>query len=160
MSKRLTIISVLTLLSISVASAQTPTPDALAAARDLVNTLKLSDQFRALLPGILLSIRPVLTQDRPEMERDFDATAPKIVEAYAPHLKAMVDAAATVYVNNFTVDELREMEAFYHSPPGQKLLQNSQAIAQQIDQIGRDGTRKAAEDLRMRLAELLRQKAR
>src|SRR5438874_9852836 len=88
MSKRLTIISVLTLLSISVASAQTPTPDALAAARDLVNTLKLSDQFRALLPGILLSIRPVLTQDRPEMERDFDATAPKIVEAYAPHLKA------------------------------------------------------------------------
>lgn len=158
MSKRLRIIGVLTLLSVGVASAQTPTPDALTAARDLVDTLKLSDQFKALLPGILLGIKPVLAQDRPEMERDFDAMAPKIVEAYAPHLKAMVDAAAKVYVNNFTVDELREMDAFYHRPAGQKLLQVSQAIAQQIDQIGRDGTRKAAEDLRMRLAELLRQK--
>lgn len=158
MSKRMTIIGTLLLFSIGVASAQTPSPDAMSAARNLVNTLKLSDQFRALLPGILLSIKPVLTQDRPELERDFDTMAPKIADAYAPHFNAMVDAAAAVYASSFTVDELREMEAFYRRPAGQKLLQKSQAIAQQIDQIGRDGGRKAAEDLRVRLAELLRPK--
>ena len=159
MSKRLTIIGVLLLLSTCMASAQTPSPDAMTAARTLVHTLKLSDQFRALLPGILLSIKPVLTQDRPEMERDFDAMAPKIAESYAPHFNAMVDAAATAYASNFSVDELREMEAFYSKPAGQKLLQKSQAVAQQIDQIGRDGSRKAAEDLRVRLADVMRQKA-
>ena len=41
---------------------------------------------------------------------------------------------------------------------GQKLLQKSQAITQQGIQIGQDASRKATEDLRMRLTELLRQK--
>ena len=70
----------------------------------------------------------------------------------------MVDSAASVYATNFTVDELREMDAFYRLPVGQKLLQKSQAITQQCIQIGQDASRKAAEDLRMRLTELLRQK--
>jgi hypothetical protein len=56
------------------------------------------------------------------------------------------------------VDELREIDAFYRLPVGQKLLQKSQAIAQQCIQIGQDASRKATEDLRMRLTELLRQK--
>jgi len=70
----------------------------------------------------------------------------------------MVDAAATVYSNNFTVDELREIEVFYRQPAGQKLVQNSQAITQQIQQISQDGARKASDDLRTRLTDLLRQK--
>jgi hypothetical protein len=56
------------------------------------------------------------------------------------------------------VDELREIDAFYRLPVGQKLLQKSQAITQQGIQIGQDASRKAAENLRMRLTELLRQK--
>lgn len=70
----------------------------------------------------------------------------------------MVDSAASVYATNFSVDELREIDAFYRLPVGQKLLQKSQAITQQGIQIGQDASRKAAEDLRMRLTELLRQK--
>jgi uncharacterized protein len=81
-----------------------------------------------------------------------------IADAYAPHFNAMVDAAATVYANNFTVEELREIEAFYHRPAGQKLLQKSKSITQQSEQIGQDGARKAGDDLRARLTDLLRQK--
>lgn len=158
MSKRVTIIGVLLLFSISAAPAQTPSPDAMSAARNLVNTLKLSDQYKALLPAILLSIKPALTQDRPEIEREYDAMTPTIRDAYTPYFNAMVDAATTVYANNFTVDELREIEAFYRRPAGQKLLQKSQAITEQTAQIGQDGGRKAAEDLRTRLTESLRQK--
>ena len=58
----------------------------------------------------------------------------------------------------FTADELREIEAFYRGPTGQKLLQNSQAITEQVAQVGRDGGGKAADDLRARLTEALRQK--
>ena len=158
MSKRATIIGVLLLFSISVAPAQTPSPEAVSAARKLVDTLKLSDQFKAQLPVILLNIKPVVVQGRPEIERDYDAMTTTIADAYTPHFNAMVDAAATVYANNFTVEELREIEAFYRRPAGQKLLQKSQAITQQGIQIGQDASRKAAEDLRMRLTDLLRQK--
>jgi uncharacterized protein len=158
MSKRVKIVGALLLCWISVAPAQSPSPDTMAAAHKLVDTLKLSDQFKAQLPVILLSIKPVVVQDRPEIERDYDAMTPTIADAYTPHFNAMVNAAATVYANNFTVDELREIEAFYRQPAGQKLLQKWQAITQQTEQIGQDGARKAGDDLRTRLTDLLRQK--
>lgn len=159
MPRRLLIICSILLFSTCVAPAQTPSPEAMAAARSLVTTLGLSDQYKALLPVILLGLKPVVTQERPEMERAFDAVLPKVAEAYAPYYTAMVDAAATVYANNFTVDELREIEAFYGRPAGKKLLEKSQAIAQQSTQVGQETGRKATEALRARLTELLRQTA-
>ena len=159
MSRRLLIICSILLFSTCVAPAQTPSPEAMTAARSLVTTLGLSDQYKALLPVILLSLKPVLTQERPEMERAFDAVLPKMAEVYAPYYTAMVDAAAAVYANTFTVDELRDIEAFYSRPAGKKLLEKSQVIAQQSTQVGQETGRKATEALRARLTELLRQTA-
>ena len=158
MSKRLTIIGVMLLFSISTAAAQAPSPDALAVARSLISTMKLTDQYKALLPVVLLSIKPAVVQGRAEIERDYDAMAAQIADAYAPYYSSMVDSAASLYASNFTVDELREIDAFYRLPVGQKLLQKSLPITQQSMQIGQDASRKAAEDLRIRLTDLLRQK--
>src|SRR5438067_2415645 len=158
MSRRLLIIASMLLFSICPSPAQTPSPDAMAAARSLVTTMKLSDQYKALLPAILLSLKPALTQDRPEIERDYDAMMPMIVDAFTPYYAAMVDGIATIYANNFTAGELREIEAFYRQPVGQKFLEKAQAITQQSMQVGQDVSRKAAEDLRTRLTEALRQK--
>ena len=114
MSKRLMIIGVMLLFSISTAPAQTPSPEALAVARSLISTMKLTDQYKALLPVILLSIKPALVQGRPEIERDYDAMAAQIGDAYAPYYSSMVDSAASLYASNFTVDELREIDAAGH----------------------------------------------
>ena len=156
--KRLMIAGSVLLFSIGVARAQTPSPEAMAAARELVTTLKLSDQYKALLPVILLGLKPALTQDRPEIERDYDAMMPAVADAYTPYYNAMVDSIATVYANSFSVDELRQIEAFYRQPVGQKFLDKSQAIRRHSVQIGEDTGRKAAEDLRASLTQLLRQK--
>jgi hypothetical protein len=146
------------LFSTSASPAQTPSPDAMTAARSLVTTMKLSDQYKALLPAILLTLRPALVQDRPEIERDYDAMMPMIVDAFTPYYTSIVNDVAAVYANNFTVGELHEIEAFYRQPVGQKLLEKSPAITQQSLEVGQDGSRKAAEDLRTRLTEALRQK--
>ena len=45
-------------------------------------------------------------------------------------------------------------------PAGQKLIAKWPAIAQQTAQIGQDVSRKAAEELRLRLTDALRQKGR
>jgi uncharacterized protein len=158
MAGRFLFIASMFLFSVSASLAQTPSPDAMTAARSLVTTMKLSDQYKALLPGVLLGLRPALTQDRPEIERDYDAMMPMMVEAFTPYYSAMVNGAATIYANNFTVAELRELEAFYRQPVGQKLLAKMPAIAQQSAQVGQDASRKAAEELRARLTEALRQK--
>jgi uncharacterized protein len=156
--KRLMIVGSVLLFSVGVARAQTPSPEAMAAARELVTTLKLSDQYKALLPVILLGLKPALTQDRPEIERDYEAMLPAVADAYTPYYNAMVDSIATVNANTFSVEELRQIEAFYRQPVGQKFLEKSQAILQQSAQIGEDTGRKAAEALRTSLTQLLRQK--
>jgi uncharacterized protein len=158
MCRRLSIIASILLFSIGAAQAQAPSPDAMTAARALVTTMKLSDQYKALLPAILLALRPAVAQDRPEIEHDFDAMMPMLADAFAPYYSAMVDDIATVYANNFSAAELREIEAFYRQPIGQKLLEKNSVIAQQSMQVGQEASRKAADDLRGRLTEALRQK--
>jgi uncharacterized protein len=140
------------------ALAQGPTPEAMSAARSLVTTMKLADQYRALLPAILLRLKPVVVQDRPEIERDYDAMASTIMDGYAPFYNEMLEAAATAYAINFTVDEIRQIDAFYRLPVGRKLLERSPGLAQQTTQIGEDVGKRAAEALQLRLTEALRQK--
>ena len=158
MSRRLLIIAGMLLFSVCASQAQTPSPEAMTAARSLVTTMKLPDQYKPLLPGLMMTLKPALVQDRPEIERDYDAMMPMIEEAYKQYYNAMLNDVAAVYANNFTVGEMHELETFYRQPVGQKLLVKSQAITQQSNQAGQDASRKAAEDLRTRLTEALRQK--
>src|ERR1700722_7973748 len=158
MVRRFLIVACLLLLSVPAIRAQTPTPDAMTAARSLVNTIKPADQYKALLPAILLGLKPALTQDRPEIEQDYDAMMPMIAEAFTPYYSSMVDGVAAVYASNFTAAELRDIEAFYRQPTGQKLLEKMPAVSQQALAVGQEIGRKAAEDLRQRLTEALRQK--
>lgn len=155
---RLTAIGAMLLLSMSVAPAQTPSPEAMSAARSLIMTLKLSEQYKALLPGILLGLKPTLTQDRPEIERDYEAMLPRIADAYKPYYDALVDGVARVYASNFSIENMRELEAFYRRPVGQKLLEKSQAVAEQTRQVTEEATRKATEELRASLTLMLREK--
>ena len=139
-------------------SAQTPSPEAIMAARSLVVTMKLGEQYKMLLPAILLRIKPVVTQERAELESDYDVITSKAGDLYTPYYNEMLEQAATVYAANFTVDEMRQMEAFFRQPAGQKLVERWPGIAQQTAQIGQDVSRKAAEELRLRLTDALRQK--
>jgi len=140
------------------AVAEAPSPEALTAARSLVTTLKLSDRYKALLPTILLSLKPVLTQDRPEIERDYDAMSAMVADVYTPYYNAMLDNAATIYANSFSVDEMRQIEGFFRLPVGQKFLQMQPAIVQQGTEAAQDISRKASDEIRARLTDALRQK--
>lgn len=158
MSTRLSSIAGILLLLTFGAAAQAPSPEALAAARKLVVTLKIADQYRTTLPQLLLKLRPVVAQDRPEIERDYDALTAPGSEIYAPHVAAMIDQLAAVYAATFSLDELRQIEAFYAQPAGRKFLEKSDALAQAGAQIAQDAGQKAADELKQRLMEALRQR--
>ncbi|MFK4721324.1 hypothetical protein ABIE89_002424 [Bradyrhizobium niftali] len=158
MSRRLLTIAGALLFLVCGASAQAPSPEAMNAARKLVVTLKIADQYRVLLPQLLLKLRPVVAQDRPEIERDYDALTAPGSEIYAPFVTSMIDQIAALYAASFTVDELRQIEAFYAQPAGRKFLEKSDALVQASTQIGQDVSQKAADELKQRLIEALRQK--
>jgi len=155
--RSLTIATILLLLACG-AAAQTPSPDAMEVARKLVVTLKIADQYRALLPQLLLKLRPMVAQDRPEIERDYDAMTAPGSDIYAPYLASMVEQIAALYAQSFSADELRQIEAFYAGPAGRKFREKSDALAQASAQISQDVSQKAADELKQRLIEALRQK--
>ncbi len=157
MVRRLLVVACLLLLSVLAVRAEPPA-DAMEAARSLVTTMKLADQYKALLPAILLGIRPAVTQDRPEIERDYDAMMPMAADAFTPYYTSMVDGIAAIYATNFTAAELRDIEAFYRQPTGQKLLEKMPVMNEQALAVGQEIGRKAADDLRQRLTEALRQR--
>lgn len=158
MSKRLLTIAGALLLLVCNASAQAPSSEAMDAARKLVATLKIADQYRAALPQLMLKLRPVVAQDRPEIEHDYDAMTAPGAEIYAPYLASITDQIAALYAQSFTVDELRQIQAFYAGPAGKKYQEKSDALVQASAQIGQDASQKAADELKQRLTEALRQK--
>jgi len=139
-------------------AAPAPAPDALAAAKELMDTMRLTRQFEAILPGILKALKPTIVQGRPEVERQYDTIEPVILESFRARLSDMTDAVATIYASNFSSDDLRAMIAFYKTPVGQKMLDRLPAVTQQTMSVGATFGKSVGEDLRKRMIEELHKK--
>jgi hypothetical protein len=149
---------VATLFFVAPAHAQSTSPDAEAAAHELIDTMKLPDQFKEMLPAIIQQLKPVIVQNRADIARDFDAMMPLVQEKMGARLGELSNAIATIYANNFSADELRELTAFYKSPAGQKFLQKTPAVAAQTMAAGRKFGQAAAADAQKQMTDELRNK--
>jgi uncharacterized protein len=146
------------LLLAAPARAQSPNPEAQAAAKELVETMRAVDQMKLIMPMILQQLKPAIAQGRPEVERDYDLALPLVLEAMDGRLGELVGAIATIYAGNFSADELRQVTAFYRTPVGQKFLEKLPAITQQSLAVGQKFGQQLASDLRDRMVEQLRKK--
>jgi hypothetical protein len=159
MRKRSLIASLTIFLLVSgPAFAQSPPPDAVAAARELVTTIKGADQFKALMPIILKNLKPAIVQGRPEVDRDYDAIMPILLEGMAARVNEIIDEVTAIYARNFTADELREVAAFYRGPTGQKFLQKQPVILQDSMAIGQKFGQSVAAEMQNRIVEELRKR--
>src|SRR5262245_26596629 len=96
-----------TLLCATPAASQTATPEATAAARERLTTMRMGDQLRAILPLLMKQLGPVISQGRPEVERDLAALTPLMLELVDKRSAELIDATAVVYVRHFTPEEMR-----------------------------------------------------
>jgi uncharacterized protein len=145
-------------LSAFPAIAQAPSEDAMRAARELVIASRAGDQIKTLLPLIVQQIKPMIVQNRPEVERDLDRIMPLMLELMNSRIEQFTDTVTQIYARNFTVDELRHIQAFYRSPTGQKLLDRTPAIAQESMALGQKVGQDIAEELRNRAIQELRKR--
>jgi uncharacterized protein len=140
------------------AAPQSPAADTMAVARELVAASRAGDQIKTLLPLIFQQIKPMIVQNRPEVERDFDKIMPLMLELMNSRIEDFAEAMALIYARNFTVAELRQIQAFYHTPAGQKLLDRMPAIAQESMALGQKVGQTIAKELQGRVIEELRKR--
>jgi hypothetical protein len=145
-------------LVLAPARAQSPSADAVAAAKELVNTMNLTEQFKAMMPMLMKNLKPAIVQGRAEVDRDYDALVPILLEGFESRMGELSDAVAIVYSVNFSADELRAVTAFYKTSAGQKFLQKTPVVMQQTMTAGQKFGQSVAADMQKRMIEELRKK--
>jgi hypothetical protein len=136
-----------------------PNPESITAARELVAASGMDTQVRSMLPTIVQVLRPGFVTGRPkQFVEAYDAIVSVLVEAFGSRIDEMSDQVATVYAQTFSVDEMRQLTAFYRTPVGQKLLEKMPGLLQQTSAIGQALGRKVAEEMRDRIADELRKR--
>jgi hypothetical protein len=124
------------LLAAGPAGAQSPSPDTLAAARELIVTMRAADYFKTIMPAIVQQLKPAIVQNRPQVERDYDAIMPLMLDSMNARVNEIIDQVAALYARNFTAAELNEVVAFYRGPTGQKFIQKLPLITQELRKRG------------------------
>jgi len=138
---------------------QTPPAEEMAAARELVVTMRMSDQLKTLVPMLVNNMKTSMLVGRsPEFVRDFEAVIPVLLTAFEQRYDELTDVLAGVYAANFTAQELRDMTDFYRSPTGQKVLRLLPTVAQQSMQAGQVYGHRMGEEIKQRMIEELRKK--
>ncbi len=125
----------------------TPSPEALAAAHELMAVIKPEDRFKVMLPVMMQNLKPAVVQGRPEVEKQYDATMPILLEKAQKRVDELANTIAVIYASNFTAAELRDLIAFYKTPTGQKLLAHTTDIAQQSMAAGQELGRAVVRDV-------------
>ena len=141
-----------------VAQSSTASPEARAAAKELVEVMQAVDQFRRVMPIIMQQLKPAISQGRPEVARDFDLVMPAVMEAMSAKFGELAESFAALYAFNFSTGELQQLTAFYRTPLGRKFIEKVPEITQQSFVIGQKFGERIAGDLRQAMIEQLRKR--
>jgi len=140
------------------ATAQQPSPESMAAAKELVETMRATDQLKQLLPMLMTQLKPSIVQNRPEVERDYDVIMPILLQGMEARMQELVASIGAIYAAHFTADELRQLSGFYRGTVGQKFLNLMPVIMQDSMQIGQKFGESVALELQKRMVDELKKK--
>lgn len=105
------------------AAQTTPTPGAIAAAKDLLALKNTQAMYASLVPNVVQRTKEILVQSNLSYQKDLNEVAVKIAHELAGQEKAVGDEMAKVYATDFTEKEIKDLIAFYKTPLGKKLLE-------------------------------------
>src|SRR6266550_8137825 len=97
-------------------------PAAIAAAKEILTMKNASAMYANAVPNIVHQTKEALLQANLNYQKDLNEVAVIVAQKLAGREKEIGDGMATVYANEFTEQELKDLVTFYKTPLGQKLL--------------------------------------
>jgi uncharacterized protein len=139
----------------SVAQAQEPSAEHIAAARAAISALGATDEFDNILPGAAEQLKSTFIQATPNMEEEISSTVDEVAIELASRRADLEREAAAIYARNFTVEELNAIRDFYTSPAGTKLLSSGSTVTQELYRAAEIWSNGVSRDLATQAAEAL-----
>ena len=142
---RLAVVAAALAFAAPAAHAQKASPAALLTANEIVATTGSMALFAPLVAGVIEQAKVLYLQQDPGMGKDLNDIAAQMRKDMEPRLSEINAHIASLYVDNFNEQELKDLLAFYKSPVGKKLLAKQPVIA--------DGSLKFAQDWANKLSD-------
>jgi hypothetical protein len=129
---------------------------------DIIKILEITDARRnaqividASLPNIIAVIRKA----NPRIPQSLiDELQKESREEFIKALPEFVEAIVTVYEANYSVDEIKQLRAFYESPLGRKITARTPQVLQQTQVLGQMWGRQVGERVVARLRQSAKEK--
>lgn len=112
-----------TLVSAAPAAAQEIPPEQLALARQYVDLTRTGDYYTAEMNRVAQATSKLLTQSNPDLTQQIIEAINATLETYRGQESTLYDQIARIYAVEFTIDELRQIIAFYESPVGKRITE-------------------------------------
>ena len=97
-------------------------PAAIAAAKEILAMKNASAMYAVAVPNLVQQTKDTLLQSNLNYQKDLNEVAVIVAQKLAGREKEIGEGMASVYANEFTEQELKDLVTFYKSPLGQKLL--------------------------------------
>ncbi len=138
------------------ANAQEVTDAQLAAAREAISSLKVTDLYDSILPSVAERLKGQYIQASPNFQNQISSVVDAQALALAPRRADLEKEAATIYAKTFTVEELRSISTFFNTETGKKLLTNQPLVTRELGKaaqiwangISRDLTNQSTDKLK------------
>lgn len=108
-------------------------PQSLAMARKMMDVMHANNTFVQVIDLVAKQLIPILMKANPQqqqlVQQLFDTY---FVPVFKEHVGEFTDATARIYAQNYTVDEMSQVIAFYQTPVAQKMLQKSGDMMKQV----------------------------
>lgn len=114
------------------ARAQEISPEHIAAAKQAITALGVTDRFDNILPGLAERLKGELIQASPNVEDAITATVDAKALELAPRRADLEREAALTYARAFSIDELKAISGFYGSEAGKKLLKDGPIATREL----------------------------
>ncbi|CAN7313627.1 DUF2059 domain-containing protein [Neorhizobium sp. LjRoot104] len=138
------------------ARAQEVSETQLAAARDAITALNVTDRYDNILPNLAERLKAQFIQASPNFQSQISNVVDEQALALAPRRADLEKEAASIYAKSFSVDELKSISTFFNTETGKKLLTNQPLVSRELTKaaeiwangISRDLTNQSSEKLR------------
>lgn len=142
----------------SPAVAQTPPPEHVKAAREVIEASGAAASLTDVIPIFMDEAKQTFTRTRPEIAKDIEAALKAITPEFEARREQLMNDIAAVYAERFSAKELAEIKAFYTTPTGRKLVENLPNLIQATYQQTETWSRKMSQDIVARLRQEMRKR--
>ncbi len=105
-----------------------PSAAALAASKEIMAIKKSELIYKGVTLTLLTRAKDTLLQSNVTLGKDLNEVIGTLAPKFAPREKEVADQFVKDYASAFTDQELKEILAFYSSPPGRKLVEQEPKI--------------------------------